>query len=211
MLRGLAISLLVAVIAIGLTACGQAPADKNNAQPGQATSTETDSSPAYDAGPPPDWDNLIGGIPVEDSSTAEATLPFTVIEPKDMGVLLGTFVATSSDSPGASTAIQFVYDSNVYGRLVVVEHVSDMPDVKSYEQYMEAMAALNGTPDLHGTAEIVSLPDGGHALFETSPDGSYASIYWYVESLAGNFEVMVFGPQLGKEQGIAIAESLQGY
>jgi hypothetical protein len=41
---------------------------------------------------------------------------------------------------------------------------------------------------------------------ETSPDGSYASIYWYVQSPTGNYEIMVFGPKISKTDAVTIAD-----
>jgi hypothetical protein len=197
--------LLGALFVAAMAACGQTPTSESPAQELGTATSASETAPPYDEGPPIDWDNMIAGAPVNGLSSIPKTA-FTVHEPKDLGVPVGTFTGATDPTSGKLGAVQFVYDTFQYGRVVVIEHVSDLPDAKEYAAYMASMASLSGQPGTYGTAEIVTFADGSQGLYETSPDGSYASIYWYVESGTGNYEIMIFGPKITKADAVAIAD-----
>ena len=100
--------------------------------------------------------------------------------------------------------MEFVYDTDCYGRVVIEEHLPDMP-AEGWKADADRLVAMNDDPMTHGTATLLAVRDGNDALTTTSEDGSVSDLRWLQD---GKFEVLVRGPTLSLEQCVAIADGL---
>jgi len=94
------------------------------------------------------------------------------------------------------------------GTVWVIEHQPSLPALQ-YESEQKAIASLSGTPDFHGTAQLVTIANGALALMETAPQGGpngvFSSITWYEHSTPNDVEIRIMGPTLTVDQAVKIA------
>ncbi|HCP62433.1 MAG TPA: hypothetical protein DIU14_08200 [Actinobacteria bacterium] len=133
---------------------------------------------------------------------ARSEFGFPILDPQGLGSPVGIF-ATPPSVARVDRVIAFVYDTAAHGRVVVQEHLPDVP-ADEYDAFNESLVTNNGRPGVSGTASLVTVRSGKRALITTASDGSTSDISW----LEGTFEIVVRGPALTADACIAIAEGL---
>jgi hypothetical protein len=158
---------------------------------------------------PINWDNPIDGIQVAYLASAAAGLPFSVKQPTSIGQPIKILVAqVPEEAPPDFLVLAMMYETAEFGNVWVLEHHPSLPP-DEYLKYQQNMASLSGTPVMHGTAELVKTRSGANALVQTSPDGSWSSITWYVQDEAGDIEVRIMGQNLTAGQAVTIANEFE--
>lgn len=162
------------------------------------------------------WDNPIGGQPVNSVADVRAMVGFPVTAPTPLGAASAIYVIPASEGDGG--AVDFIFDLPM-GRVVVAEFPYDFP-VSHWDEFVgsivevsergEATPSPSIGPDgeeevIQGSAETYTLPDGRTALITTSEDGTQSDIRWL--SAAG-VEIVVQGPDLSKASAILLANRL---
>jgi hypothetical protein len=191
-----------------LTGCGQAPGTSSE-RPASAHAAAGAPANAADFDVPAiDWDNPAHGEPVASLAAAQRMLPFVAQTPQGLGAPAALYLTPlrPGDTPDF-LELEFIFNSGAYGRIVVIEHHPSLPSASEYFAYEDAMAALSGTPNTYGTAEIVQLAGGRRALLTATPDRTQSTINWYVSSPSGDYEVIIQGPTLTPDQAIAVANA----
>ena len=134
---------------------------------------------------------------------ARSEFGFPILDPQGLGSPVGIF-ATPPSVARVDRVIAFVYDTAAHGRVVVQEHLPDVP-ADEYDAFInESLVTNNGRPGVSGTASLVTVRSGKRALITTASDGSTSDISW----LEGTFEIVVRGPALTADACIAIADGL---
>lgn len=167
-----------------------------------AAPVETPSAPPPVDVPEINWNNPIDGEPVPSLPAAQALVPFGIYEPKNVPspttLLVGPIGARQPD-----LVVAFLYDIEPYGRVVVKEHVPDVP-VDEYVSSNREMLNLNGQSNVHGSFEVATIRGDREALITTSEDRTTSSIFW----LEGAIEIVIRGPSLDRDAVIKLAESI---
>jgi hypothetical protein len=199
-----AIAALMGATLILATGCGRITGSGGTPPADLPTASSPPSTPNLpDHGLQQNWDNPIFGVPVASAAAAQAQVPFTVYEPKGLGTPPTGVFATAADVAPEGRAVAFVFDTQEFGRVDVVEHVPDVP-LDQYDAEHENLVATNGDPLLHGHFDLVTIRAGQKALVTTSEDGTRSAIFW----LEGDAEIIVEGPALNFNQVVAIAQAL---
>lgn len=148
------------------------------------------------------WDNPIGGdeVTLEELPQVAEELPFGVLTPLRLGVPDKILVSPADTEP-EFRMLALLYDTEDYGRVVVIEHLPPVP-VTEYESAHEAWVAQANDPALEsiGSSEIVTIRGIRQALLTTSEDG-VSDIYW----LEGAIEIIIRGPTLDRVEVLEIA------
>lgn len=152
--------------------------------------------------PPTDWENPIDGVVVSSVAEAVKLVPFTVYPPRKLGNPTKILVSAPGVQP-EMRVVAFLFDTPDYGRVVVTEHIPDVPP-EQYDEANQSLVALNGEPNVHGSAEIVSIRGGKNALVTTSEDGSESTIFW----LEGGVEFVVKGPSIDRENILQVVDDV---
>lgn len=149
------------------------------------------------------WDNPIGGVVVtlEELPQVAEELPFAILTPIRLGVPDKILVSPPETEPEFRT-LALLYDTEDYGRVVVIEHLPPVP-VTEYDSAHEAWVAQANDPELVsiGSSEIVTIRGTRKALLTTSQDG-VSDIYW----LEGAIEIIIRGPTLDRGEVLEIAD-----
>ncbi len=149
-----------------------------------------------------DWNHPLGNAPSEPSiAAAQASLPFTIQLPQDLGDPISVFANAPPNLPDGA-AVALVYDTKAYGRVVVLEQLPDVPDPASRLKSYQTAVSYNGQPDVHGTATLVTIHGDVPALITTSEDKSMSDISW----VENEVETFVRGPSLTADEATTIAE-----
>ena len=187
------------VVAAGLAATGCARLAGAGA--GEPTSVTTFLSPPPGDTQATDWDHPFQGQGLLVGSVEAAKdVNFPIVTPTALGNPAGIYV---TPEPPSTAAVAFMYDSPVYGRVIVIESLPDIPDAQARMQAYQDRVANNGQPGFWTTSEIVTLNNGDPAIVGTSKYYS-ATIEW-VDS---DVQFSVIGPQLTGDQAVAIANGL---
>lgn len=208
LIRGTSLLMVVAALSAVAAGCGKPQPKSPGGQSTNGVSVETF---------PVNWDNPLdknplGTVPVRDTAAAARAFSFSVLVPQVFGDLRGAFV---TDYAGIDPSygeewriIEFVYDHPQYGRVVIWEHAPPLPK-EEYLANEEQTASLNGTPDFHGTATLVTLSSGQRALVERSADDTFSAIRWYMDG-PGNrdFEIIIRARDVKPGNVTSIAEDL---
>jgi hypothetical protein len=181
-----------------LTAC----APRGGTATGGAEAVPTGLPPSTTDSPAVDWSNPIDGVPVASVSEAEASLPFQVHVPQGLGEPVKILVSEFSVDP-ETNVVALVFDTTRYGRVVVTEHLPEVP-AEEYDAAHQALLELNGGPDTHGTFEIIEIRGGANALVTSSQDGSESTIFW----LEDGIEFIVKGPDIGRANVLQVVEEI---
>jgi hypothetical protein len=168
-----------------------------------APQTEAPQTEAPIEEPSIDWYHpLPGNQPPEPSiAAAQASLPFTIQLPQDLGDPISVFANAPPNLPDGA-AVALVYDTKAYGRVVVFEQLPDVPDPASRLKSYQTAVSYNGQPDVHGTATLVTIHGDVPALITTSEDKSMSDISWVENAV----ETFVRGPSLTADEATTIAE-----
>jgi hypothetical protein len=186
------LAVLLSVGLLGITAaCGSDRGD-----------SPAEIEPKVGTGAEVDWDNPLQGVAVPSVAAAREQVPFDVLEPKGLGRPINVFVSPPGTSPGARV-VAFVYDTAEYGRVVVKEHISDVPPEK-WRESLQLVVARNDDPGVSGRGDIVVIRGGQSALVTTSEDEVRSSIFFLVEEV----EISVRGPTVAFDDVVSIAEGL---
>ena len=147
-----------------------------------------------------DWDQPITfGVPLLGLKGAQSSLPFSPRMPGGLGTPEKMFI-TANTVPENGRAIAFEFQTQAYGRVLVVERLPDVPAETYDEANRELIASNTGSSEL----EIVSIRGGTEALVITSAEGRSAGIYW----LEVPIEFWVTGESLTRDQVLEIANSV---
>ena len=134
---------------------------------------------------------------------AQQDIPFHILTPS-LGEPLRVRIdkVTNQGKDGAAVAI--VYDTSSYGRIVIMETLDpvDMPTEEAWEQEAADAASSSGKAGRYGTSERVSVR-GALGLLGEHPTGRIGLAFFEDGIL-----VRIFGPDLSKDQVVAIAESM---
>jgi hypothetical protein len=76
--------------------------------------------------------------------------------------------------------------------------------IEEYDSSQRDILGYNGDPDTHGSSEVVQIREGIQALVTTSVDRSSSTIFWR----RGRTEIAIYGPELQRDEVIAIARSI---
>jgi hypothetical protein len=152
------------------------------------------------------WSNPIGGVRVRSLNEAQPKLLFRIKRPRNVGTLRGIFVTSVTGPPQDNKVIAFVYDNPTCGRVVVQEHLPDLP-VPQWREYNQQL--LTDTRDSQGTAVEVPMANGEVGLMTISPQGTSSEVWWLQTDANGvQFEMSVRGPKLGPNATAEIAIAL---
>jgi hypothetical protein len=151
------------------------------------------------------WDNPIAGVRVDALESVAALFPFDILMPEGLGSPFKILMTPPENASPESRVLAFLYNSRAYGRVVILEHIPDVP-VAEYEESNQKLVQISHTQsNVRGSAEIVPVRGGLPALVTTSEDGKHSTIWWLE---AGSFEIVVEGPDLNFNQVIEIANGL---
>jgi len=161
-----------------------------------------------------DWDNPIGGQPVQDVSAIPGVVGFSiVVPPKSLGDLVGVYATPATD--GGLGAVDFVYDLD-RGRVVVGEGLWDFPP-DHWREWVDSVVATSdaaalrtpspseGSEIVFGSAQTYALANGRLGLLTTSEDGKQSDIQWPEPS---GVQVVVQGPNLSVDHATEIAQEI---
>ena len=151
------------------------------------------------------WDRPFMGNGVRISSTAalaalEPTFPVYVPKTSDPMQIFGP---PGPDGTAGNYAFFFVLDDPTDGTVWVAESAPDLNGsaadrLASYKD----IVSENGQPDIHSTAEIVTIRGGTPALLGTM--NGLSSLEWVV----GGTQVHLMGPTLTRSQVLDVANSI---
>jgi hypothetical protein len=102
-------------------------------------------------------------------------------------------------------AVAFIYDSDEFGRVVIVESPVDYTDPMQQEEGYEIAVAQNGRPNIHGTAERVTVMGEVLGLLTTAEDGSRSGLEIVLWGREGDVQLYITGPALTRQQALVIA------
>jgi hypothetical protein len=142
-----------------------------------------------------DWDTWFPHAEsVENTDRANAVLPFASDEPNDLNAAPRIFLSPVHD------AVAFIYDTQAYGRVVVVESLPDIPDAKEREiSYQNQVDQAKS-----GTVEVFTIRDDLPALVSSAADKSRSA----VEFVRGDIQFTILGPNLSTKEALEIAERI---
>ncbi len=184
----------IAVLALILVACGSSEG-----------LVRQEAGVAVRQGSEVDWDHPLGIEAERLASAAEAQkrLPFEIVVPSGLGEPVAIDITPPAVTPPDARVVAFIYDTVDYGRVVVKEGFPDVPPA-DYEETLSLVVEHSQEPDVEGTAEKLEIRGGKPAVVTTVEDGSRSSMAW----LEGEIEITVRGPDIDREQVLAIGEAL---
>jgi hypothetical protein len=150
---------------------------------------------------PAAYDNMIAGDKVDSQADAQLTVSIVVLEPTSLGDPVGIFVSDKA-VPSGERVVEFDFDTNLYGRVVVEEAPPEVPPGE-WKAYLDLLVGENDNPQMHGQASVVEVRGGKLALITTTEDGSRSDIRW-LENDA--LEIYVRGYTLKEADVMALAE-----
>jgi hypothetical protein len=197
--------LLLGAILVVSPACGSATgggSEFSDFSTATETSSQPESAPPADL-PPVNWDNPTGDPAVSSAAAAEQQMPIPIIVPSDLGSPSQIF-ASGDDRAAENRVVTFMFDSDKYGRVAVIESSAQLGK-SEWDTFMQSAVAANDDPGTSGTAKIVQIRDGINGLATTTEDGSWSQLDWYED---GDLEINVLGPTLSADQAVEIADGL---
>ena len=146
----------------------------------------------------PNWDNPIEGQPVA-AADAARYLAFTPLAPKGLGTPASVLVQLLY--PQVDTrSVAYLFNHPTYGRVIVVENIPDI----SLADYQAALIEWGSINPSDGKSETIVIRNAITALLTQTNDGSQAALRW----LEGSIAISVRGPELQRDEIIAIANAL---
>ena len=155
---------------------------------------------------PGGMNNPILGEPMANAQEAEKHLAFTPLEPRGLGDPWRIEVQVGN-SDIRRRPIAFLYDHPEYCRVFVIEMLPEMSPA-------EHAASIARVPAMHdeccrgvpgsGHGEMVQIRGGISALLSEVDDRSQGTLEW----VEGTLVMVVRGPQLQRDELIAIANAL---
>jgi hypothetical protein len=125
---------------------------------------------------------------------------FSLVDPAGLGDATGIYV---TPGPDEAAAVAFKFDSQDYGRVIVIESLPDIPDPATRIAAYQDRVGNNGQPGYWTTSTIVTLATGDPAIVGTSP--SYpATVEWVTKEV----QFAVIGPTLTGDQAVVIANGI---
>jgi len=197
MRTGVRLGIASVLLALTCISCGngrsgslsvQAPLPAADPQPAFKTHTEN----------PMDWDRPVtNGMQVQSTEAAQSQLGFSLQEPRGLGNPRAIFVSQGPESERGYRAAGYVFDSAVYGRVVVSMKIDQVSRAARHSYYQSAVSA-------NSSDEIVTIRGNVEALLFKSDSGGNCSLTWDM----GGVEIWIGGPQLQNNDCLAIAEKL---
>jgi hypothetical protein len=132
-----------------------------------------------------------------EAATKRVSLPIVV--PRGLGEPRCTCLGPEA------RAVAFVYDRPEFGRVVIVEGPVDYSDPGQQREGYKNVVAQNDQPNVHGTAEMVTVTGDVIGLVTTSEDGSRSGLEIVLWGMEGDVQVYITGPALTREQALLIA------
>ncbi len=197
--------LLLGVILVASPACGSAAgggSEFSDFSTATETSSQPESTPPVNI-PPVNWDNPTGDPAVSSAAAAEQQMPISIIVPADLGSPAEIF-ASGDDRAVENRVVTFMFDSDKYGRVAVIESSAQL-DKSEWAAFLQSAVAANDDPGTSGTAKIVQIRGGINGLATTTEDGSWSQLDWYEGS---DLEVNILGPTLSADQAVELANGL---
>lgn len=155
-----------------------------------------------------DWDAPLPGAHAVTFATAAADVPFGLHLPKGLGqpqrVLEGpVFTPPRDQAPGPTRVVALIYDSPIYGRVVLTEGPPALPP-RLWHTMVRTTVEQNGRADVRGTATARTIRGGSEALVTVAEEGAPTVVKW----LEGGVEYILGGPRLTLQAALKIAEAV---
>lgn len=190
------------VFMLGVLACGP--------QVGSSQPAATPSSP-LPVSSTGDWefermfnDPLPPGEEKSSVEDAQREAPFAILTPS-LGDPLHVWISKVAYQGKGGAAVALTYDSASFGRIVIMETLDpvDLTTSEKWESDAAEAVAANGKPGHYGSSERVAVR-GGQGLLGVHPSGRIG-----LAVFEGGILVQIFGPDLSKDQAVAIAEGMK--
>jgi hypothetical protein len=123
------------------------------------------------AGPPPDWEGLIGNGVTSTEARAEREMGFDLLVPSLLGEPARIVITAPESAPPKFRLTGFVYDSPSHGRFWVIEAVS-----QTTQGELESLTSCDPAAGCEGSWTIVGLPRGIRGLLIEGPVAT--SVVW---------------------------------
>jgi hypothetical protein len=142
-------------------------------------------------------------VPLDDAAAFTALNPSFHVYAPETSDPTEVFAAPEPDGRAGNSAVFFVLHNSKEGTIWIGESAPDIPSEADRLAFYNEAVAENGHPDIHGTAEIVTIRGGIRALLGTTQDG-ICTLQW----VRKDTEIHLLGPTLTRDQVLEIADEL---
>jgi hypothetical protein len=193
---------------LGLMICASlvACAKQTGASTGPTGSTGPTESPSLGGLHPGGWGSPFhdqGVLLRDQSDLANRGTSFRLYSPTSLDAITPAIYVPPGDSVGDYDAVFFVFQDPRYGVIWIGESAPDIADDSQRMKAYEERVSENDNPDIHSTAELVTIRDGVDALLGIAANG-VCTLQWVEKDT----QFFVMGPTLDKNQVLQIAEAI---